>query len=62
MEIDLRNKKVGDVIECSKDNLGECLRIHHKLAMEGIETDFVYHYKDEDGLWLQITKIGDKNE
>lgn len=62
MELDLRNKKVGDVIECCKDDLGECLKVHHKLAMEGVETDFLYRYNGEDGLWLQITKMGDRNE
>lgn len=56
MEIDLRNKKVGDIIDVG-NNINLCLRTHHELMLNGIETDFVYRYNGKDGLWLQVTSI-----
>lgn len=57
IELDLRGKKEGDVIECDEDDLKECFRVMHKLSAEGVETEPIYEYHGKSGLWLKITKM-----
>ena len=47
--------KKGDFIKCrDKDDL---IYVMEQLQKEGIETDFCYHHKNEDGYWLEVTKV-----
>ena len=50
---------VGDMIRCHDEK--EMISIMECLAKEGITTDFVYEKDGEKGLWLEITKVEDKD-
>ena len=46
---------VGDTIKCSSPD--EAIELMKKLALEGIETDFMYEKDEERGLWLEVVKV-----
>lgn len=48
---------VGDVLKC-KDR-DDMINTMHDLVMEGIETEFLYNYRGEKGLWLEVIAIDD---
>lgn len=48
--------KVGDTIKCS--TAGEMICLMYELAKENIETDFLYAKDGNEGLWLEVTKVG----
>ncbi|MBR2401401.1 MAG: hypothetical protein IKB01_01340 [Lachnospiraceae bacterium] len=48
---------VNDTIKCSSKE--ELLTIHQNLAMDNIQTDFMYEKDGQAGLWLVVLKIGE---
>ena len=47
---------VGDTIKCSDSD--DAIYTMQELAKEGIETDFMYEKDGNQGLWLEVVKIG----
>ena len=47
--------KVGDTIKCA--NKEDLLTTHNELALNGVETDFLYEKDGEEGLWLTVIKV-----
>lgn len=50
-----RSLRKGDTIKCS--DAEEAAYLIHELAMEDIETDFLYEKDGEKGIWLVVTKV-----
>ena len=46
---------VGDTIKCN--NSDEAIELMKELALEGIETDFLYEKDGVHGLWLEVKKV-----
>ena len=47
--------KPGDTIKCA--NKEDLLTTHNELALNGVETDFLYEKDGEKGLWLEVIKV-----
>ena len=52
--------KVGDTIKCANKN--DCVMTMTELAKCDIETDFLYEKDGQQGLWLEVIKVGVAND
>lgn len=48
--------KAGDTIKCAGKE--DMISTMQDLAKEGVETDFLYEKYGEQGLWLEVIKVG----
>lgn len=51
----MKKLKIGDTIQCV--DADEMIDTHTRLAVQGIDTDFVYEKEGEKGYWLEVLKI-----
>ena len=52
----MSNYKIGDTIKC--DTVGEMICVMYDLQKEKIETDFMFNKDGQEGMWLEVKKVG----
>jgi hypothetical protein len=51
----MKKLKIGDTIQF--EDADDMIDTHTQLAVQGVETDFVYEKEGEKGYWLEVLKI-----
>lgn len=51
----MKKLKIGDTIQCV--DADDMIDTHTRLAVQGIETDFVYEKEGKKGYWLEVIKV-----